>query len=315
VVLFISLLTMATVVSIYAAAYYGIAGIRDRQRLEKRLEQLGMTPQMLESSRRSVLLRWGDWFDRTRWGMKVAARLAQADLPLKPSEFIGILAGAMLLLMLAISAVFHLRPLLNLIMAGIIVALLARLYLDARRDHYLTKLSAQMPEVAVLISNSLKAGLSVPQAFQVVVDKMTRPAKQEFSRICQEIRLGAMLDEAMARMMERLPSDELHIMLTTIMIQRKAGGDLARALAVMSEAISARHRLRNEINTLTAEARFTSLAIMIMPIVILAILNQMMPGSVTDFLSNPIGWIITGLFTAIQVAGFLLIRRIANVQV
>lgn len=274
-----------------------------------------MSPQRLESTRRSAFLRWGDWFDRTGWGARVAGRVAQADLPLRASQFVVILLGLLILLMLAISAVFQLRLLLNLIMAGIVVAVVAKLYLDARRDHYLTELSAQMPGVAVLISNSLRANLSVPQAFEVVVDKVDRPAKQEFDRVCRELRLGSTLREAMVRMMDRLPSDELHIMLTTIMIQRRAGGNLSRALAVMSEAISARHRLRNEINTLTAEARFTSLAIVIMPVVILAIMNQMMPGSVTDFLSSPIGWVIAGLFAAIQVGAFLLIRRITNVQV
>jgi tight adherence protein B len=107
----------------------------------------------------------------------------------------------------------------------------------------------------------------------------------------------------------------LSLLLTTISIQRKAGGNLAAALSVVSTAITGRHRVRNEIATLTAEARYTSLIILALPVVMLALLNQVLPGSVTALLGNPLGWFLIAFFIAVQMVAFIAISRIARVRV
>jgi tight adherence protein B len=287
----------------------------ERDQAKRLMMELGLDAEALKEYNASFIERWSIRFDKTRQGEQLAARLQQADLRIAPSQFVMALLGTGVGLFLLITAAFQLTPLLTSIITVATVGLGVKFFLDARRDHYRTTLSAQMPEVATLMSNSLKAGLSVPQAFEVVADKMQSPAGSEFRRLAQEIRLGVPLTDALQRMTARLKIEELEIMVTAILIQRKSGGNLTRALAVMSSAITARHRLRNEINTMTAEGRFTSVAILIMPFVTLGILNQMMPGSVTEFLSSPIGWVVGGIFTAAQVLAFILIGRVANVKV
>jgi tight adherence protein B len=165
------------------------------------------------------------------------------------------------------------------------------------------------------MGNSLRAGLAVLQAFEVVAERMQRPAGREFDRLAREIRLGKGLDEAMLDMFKRLPSEELRMMVTTILIQRVAGGNLAHALSVMSEAITARFKLRDEVRTMTAEARYSGLILVVMPIVVLGILNRLMEGAVGQFLSNPLGWIVGGLFVGVMVLAFTLIGRVSRVQV
>jgi Flp pilus assembly protein TadB len=73
--------------------------------------------------------------------------------------------------------------------------------------------------------------------------------------------------------------------------------------------------VRNEISTLTAEARFTGLIIMVLPVITLAMLNQTMEGAVSTFLNDPLGWVITTVFIAVLVAAFVLINRFAHVRV
>ena len=123
------------------------------------------------------------------------------------------------------------------------------------------------------------------------------------------------METAMQRMLDRLPSEELRMMMTTVSIQRLAGGNLAEALAVMSSAITARRKLREEINAMTAEARYTGVLLVILPIMTLALVNRMMPGSVTRFLGHPIGWLIMAVYIAVQVAAFALIQRISDIKV
>lgn len=265
--------------------------------------------------RASVRELLGSRIDRSKWGKSFAEQLLRADLTFSPSEYLMLLAGAAIVLAIVVAIFFSLNALLDLIIGALLAWLLSRFYLEARRDRYLTLLAAQIPDVALLISNSLKAGLAAPQAFEVIADKMARPAGIEFKRLVQEIRLGTPADEAMQRMMERFPCEELSLLMTTIIIQRRAGGNLARALAVVSSAIAMRHRVRNEIATLTAEARFTSLVILLIPIFTLAVLNQILPGAVTDFMSNILGFIVTLVFIGVLAVAFMAINRIAKVRV
>jgi Flp pilus assembly protein TadB len=83
----------------------------------------------------------------------------------------------------------------------------------------------------------------------------------------------------------------------------------------MSEAITARFKLRDEVRAMTAEARYSGLILVVMPFVVLGILNRLMEGAVGQFLGNPIGWIIGGLFVGVLVLGFTLIGRVSRVQV
>ena len=310
-----AILGSLTVVTLGALIYDWIVNRARQSEVVHLLDKIGLDAGGADLHRRSVFARWSDLIAKTRWGRRLDAQLRQADLPLKSSQYVVVLFGIGILLFLAIGAIYQLAPLLNLVVTLAVTSLGSKLFLDSRRDHYTEAFSSQMPEVALLVSNSLKAGLSVPQAFGIVAEKMKQPAGVEFGRVSREIRLGLPLDEALQRMVERLPIEELRIMVVTILINRKGGGDLSRALAVMSSAITARHALRGEISALTAEGRFSSVAILVMPFAILAILNLMMPGSVADFFNTPIGWIVVIIFVMAQAVAFVLINRIANVKV
>jgi len=255
------------------------------------------------------------FIDRTKWGQKALEPLRLADLDISATIFLGariLLIGA---LFVAIRFILEVNLVVNLIVALAGAALITRAYLRSRQDHYVASFDHQMPEVALLMSNSLRAGLAVLQAFEVVADRMERPASREFDRLAREIRLGKGLDEAMLDMLGRLPSQELGMMVTTILIQRVAGGNLAHALSVMSEAITARFKLRDEVRTMTAEARYSGLILVIMPIAVLGILNRLMEGAVGQFLSVPVGWIVGGLFVGVMVLAFTLVGRVSRVQV
>jgi len=306
---------MATVVISSIAAYYLFGYALWRRRLDTRMGEWGADSEVRHLYRRSVFLQLGDWIDNTSWGKKVQSQLLQADLLLKPSEYLAILVLLWLASFFVVQLLFELSFLFSGMIAIITVIILSRFYLNSRRDHYVASFDAQMPEVATLISNSLKAGLSIHQAFQVVADKMPAPAGIEFARTNQEIRMGIDIERVMMGMLDRLPSEELRMMMTTIMIQRLAGSNLAEALSVMSSAVTARRKLKDEIRTMTAEVRFSGVLLVVLPIITLAIVNRIMPGSVVRFISHPVGWIIMTIYITVQVVAFILVRRISDIRV
>lgn len=298
------------------AFYYWYLYARQKRELDMRVVELGADMETRILRRKSFLLQVGDRIDRTRWAReKMAPRLAMADLQITPSEYLAAVILLGVSTYLAMRILLQTPTYINLMATLAALIFIPRAYLNSRRDHYINSFDAQMPEVAVLMSNSLRAGLSVPQAFEVVAEKMERPAGEEFDRISREIRLGVDMDTAMHRMLERLPSEELRLMITTIRIQRRAGGNLAHALAVMSEAMTARFKLKDEVRTLTAEARFTGLILVFLPLATMVIINRAMPGSVANFLSNPMGLALGVLFVAVMVLANVLVNRVSTIRV
>jgi tight adherence protein B len=310
----IFLILVATVLTAGLAALYITTFSYLRWRLTSRVGKVGVDKAIGE--RRPANWRHISTFvDRTKWGRNAQERLRLADLDISPTIFLAARLVLIAGLYLAVQFILEINVFVNLIVSLAGAQLITGAYLRSRQDHYVASFDAQMPEVALLMGNSLRAGLAVLQAFEVVAERMQRPAGREFDRLAREIRLGKGLDEAMLDMFKRLPSEELRMMVTTILIQRVAGGNLAHALSVMSEAITARFKLRDEVRTMTAEARYSGLILVVMPIVVLGILNRLMEGAVGQFLSNPLGWIVGGLFVGVMVLAFTLIGRVSRVQV
>ena len=312
------LLLVLSCIGAVLAGFFGLVSLVGwRSRRSEVASQLDVVTRVADSGggKPQILHAWNERIAKSAWGKQMATRLAQADLDMSPSTYAAALLGVWLLIFVASSMFFQPPVFISVLFSSALVWLASRFFLETRRDHYLSQLANQMPDVALLVSNSIKAGLSVVQAFEVASEKMPRPSGTEFGRVVKQLRLGDPFDQAIERMMERLPCEELGLLLKTVAIQRKAGGNLSRALSVMSTAISARHRVRNEISTLTAEARFTGLIIMVLPVITLAMLNQTMEGAVSTFLNDPLGWVITTVFIAVLVAAFVLINRFAHVRV
>lgn len=295
--------------------YYLVSSRQRRQEMDERLEELGGNPWAVAQSRKSFLLRWGDQFDRTGQAKEIEKQLIQAELSLKPSEymtFVMFLGVAVFF----IGAIFlQINLFLNLALAVTIPRYLPKFYLRSRRNRYILSLNGQLVEVAMTMSNSLRAGLSIQQAIEVVARETPPPAGREFGLMARELRLGANIETVIEKMLERLPSDELKVMMTAILVQRKVGGNLARALSEMSHTIAEREKLNGEIRTMTAEARYTSLLIPLLPIGMLVLMRNTMPDFVEPLFNNPIGWIVLAIFGAIQIVAFLIIRRMADIKV
>ena len=254
----------------------------------------------------------------TQLGKKIDEMIDDADLQIGSLTVVGgwLVLCTFLYIVFLLFLQFNVFP--NMIMSGLFGTGIVYYYLVSRKDAYARALQVQTPEIAQLMSNSLRAGQSLYFAMQEIEEKLPRPANREFRRLRLQIDIGGLsIDQALTTLLRRFPSEEMRILVTSLLVQRRAGGDLIGALESISKAIGARRRVRNEIDTVTAEARQTTMIAIALPIVILIILNQLSPGMVSDFI-NESSW---GLpFTIVvyvlpQVATIYLIRRISDVKV
>lgn len=317
------LLLLASILSVGVAAYcvtIGVCELLARRQLNRQVYQrlLDFTQAHKPQSVWVRLYRGLNvQISKTALGRWINQLVYEADLEW---SILTVVALWLLLCMAVFAALLLLLQLAfvpNLLLSNMAATGLSAFYFITRKDAYEKALQAQTPEIAQLISNSLRAGQSLYFAFQEVEQKLPRPAQREFRSLRLQIDVGGLsLDQAMRNFLQEHPSEEMRILITALLVQRRAGGDLISALANISKAIFARRRIRNEIETITAQARQTSFISIVLPFVVLVILNQVSPGMVAQFINWPPGLIFFVVLYALpQTAAFLIIRRMGDVKV
>ena len=185
-----------------------------------------------------------------------------------------------------------------------------------QRRRYLDAFDAQLIEAVSVMAGAIRAGMSVPQAIDRVSRKMPSPAGPEFRQLALEINvLGRSVEATLNNALRRLPSEDLAVVVSTLVIQRQSGGNLVKALTQLSDIMRERSELRKEINTMTAEVRYSAYIIIGMPVVVVLFLRNVVPELVNPLFENPIGWIILAMFAAALTVAFVLIKRVANIRV
>ncbi|MGO9178364.1 MAG: type II secretion system F family protein [Candidatus Limnocylindrales bacterium] len=260
------------------------------------------------------------------FGANLARDIARADLHLKVSEYIAIWAAAILgipLLMILLSpfvTVFS-SPL-AWVIGAIIGFILPRIWLGRRRAGRLKAFNGQLPDTITLIANALRAGSSFLQAVELVVRETRPPISTEFGRVIREVNLGLPFDQALENMLRRVRSDDLELMVTAISIQHQVGGNLAEILDSIAFTIRERVRIKGEIRTLTAQQRMSGYVVAFLPIGLTAILFVIAPNFMQPMfrkppaiLGLPAGVIVLCIAGFSMLMGFLIIRRIVDIEV
>jgi tight adherence protein B len=172
----------------------------------------------------------------------------------------------------------------------------------------------QLPELARILSNGASAGLSMVSAYGVAVQELDDPAKTELQIALEEIRIGQPFERAMENLGQRLPSRELSVLVTTLAIQQRSGGDLVRALSDMAATLEARRETQREVKTLMAGATATSYVVMFIGGAALFLADLTRPGTLDRVAASPLGLAALGVAGILFFVGFVIIRRITRID-
>jgi tight adherence protein B len=165
-----------------------------------------------------------------------------------------------------------------------------------------------------MLVSGLRAGVGLIQAMDLVRREMPRPAGVEFGRVVQENGLGVSLEEALGRLLERMPGDDLSMVITVIKIQAEVGGNLANVLDGVITTIRERVRIAQEIRTLTAQQRFTGYLLAGMPFFVAGAIMFINPGFLMPLFSPQWLW-LPAMAVVMIVVGFVVISRIVDIKV
>jgi tight adherence protein B len=177
------------------------------------------------------------------------------------------------------------------------------------------KIEGQLMDSLVLMSNGLKSGKDISQAFDMVSREMRPPIADEFGLMMRNYQLGTPFEEAMRGMEDRVTSKLLSYMIKAIIIQRQVGGNLTKIFDRIVENIREESKLEQKVGALTAQQKIQSVVVGIAPIVMVSIMFAVQPDTMISFYGSPIGMIV-GLFCAGWLGvGMVVTNKLSKVEV
>jgi tight adherence protein B len=297
----------------------------ERSLIEERLGQYTEDEIALQAAgadaESSALTEWVNVrVEESSWGEGIARNLAQADLKLKPAEYVALTV----ILIIAFGGIAFFiggEGLQRFVSAGIgviIALIIPRIYINRQKAQRLQKFNEQLPDMLNLMVNGLRAGFSTVQAMEAVSKELPPPISVEFRRLVQEMQIGIPMEQALDNLYRRIPSEDLDLIIAAINVQREVGGNLAEILDTISYTIRERVRIKGEIRVLTSQVMYSGRFLSVLPFIlggILWFLNR--PYMMMFFNPNTrvCGGILIALIFILISSGYFMMTRVANIEV
>jgi tight adherence protein B len=239
---------------------------------------------------------------------RLATELARADLPVTPQEYI--LATFLIGLLGALLGFTPAHSGISALIGGLLGLFAPRLYLVYLQHKHIEAFNGELENMLVLVSNTLRSGYGLSQAFETVAKESAPPLSTEFLRLTREVALGISMQEALANLLRRNPSGDLDLVITAINVNHAVGGSLSEVLDQIAGTIRERVRLASEINAITSMQRFSAWVLIIMPILLAIVIYFMNPGYISLLWQGTCGFALLGTWLVLMIVGILLIRRL-----
>lgn len=273
---------------------------------------------LAEEQKTSAFSVWLDnKLEGSKFGDKIATNLAQADLKLRPAEYVAAMVIASFLLAFFAWAVGG-QNIISAMIGAVLGGMMPRIYMKRQQNKRLVNFGNQLPDMLNLVVNGLKAGYSTMQALESVSKELPPPLSDEFSRVVKEMQLGIAMDDALNNMHRRIPSDDLDLIITAINVQREVGGNLATILETISYTIRERIKIAGEIRVLVSQVIYSGRFLAMLPLILMGLLwfanreyllTFFAPGNLLC------GGTMLGIAGTMVGAGYLAMNKLADIEI
>jgi len=301
--------------------FYSFKAIRnpDRTRIRKKLKKLSISGQEAEATdllrkrtlsevpllnRLLLRITMIERLDRLRY-------LADAQLP----------AGFFILLALFFASAsflgFYLMRIdliLNVLLA-ICIGTFPFLYLHIKKNRRMKKFQAQLPEALDLMARSLRAGHAFSTGMKLAAEEFEDPLGPEFSATLDEINFGLGVPDALTNFVNRVECQDLNFFVVAVILQRETGGNLAEIMENIAHLIRERFKLYGKVKTLAAEGKLSMWVLLALPFFIIGALFVVNPEYIKILFIEPAGRIMCGIALFMMFIGYLVMRRMVNIEV
>jgi tight adherence protein B len=200
-------------------------------------------------------------------------------------------------------------------LAGLLGIWVAVQFLNWQRQKRIEKFINQLPELARILANATQAGLALRTAIGMAAEEMEAPAGEELGKVAAQLAIGASMDDALGELTDRLPSRELVVLVTTLVLSNRAGGQVVSALRNLTETLEERKETRREVRTQLSQVNMTSYAVPTLGVGALFLLNAIEDGALDRMTGSPVGQACVIISFGLYAIGFFLIRRLSRIDV
>lgn len=292
---------------------------QEQKALDKRITRIKVAPGLIGSDPSGLLLATNDagsfaFLESLVTSYKVSDKLLSLILQSEVNMTLGkllFLCGACGVGISALSFIFT-GKLVITGLAGLQASFYPILFLRWRRNRKVKAFNDGLADSIDMMARSLRAGHSVVAAVGIVAEQAVEPVKFEFNEVFKKQNYGLPLRDALMQMLERVPSQDLRVLVTGMLVQKETGGNLAEILDRISFVIRERLRIQGEISTHTAQGRLTGWILCLLPIVLLVLINWINPGYSSVLFDEPTGRKLLYIGIGLLIGGGLMIRQIIN---
>ncbi|GAA1548319.1 type II secretion system F family protein [Streptomyces albidochromogenes] len=249
---------------------------------------------------------------KTTLGKRIHVRLSATGLDLTAGEFfVYVVVGVAALWLIASSV---LAPFFGPV-AGLVALWSASAFLNWQRQKRIEAFINQLPDLSRILANATAAGLALRTALSMAAEELEAPAGEELSTVANQLAVGRSIDDALGELAERLPSRELVVLVTTLVLSNRAGGTVVGSLRNLTETLEERKETRREVRTMLAEVNATAYTIPLLGLGAMIMLNSVTPGSMARMTGSPVGQIIVIVAIGLYALGFIVMRRLGKIDV
>ncbi len=184
--------------------------------------------------------------------------------------------------------------------------------LSFRRQRRIAAFNNVLADSIDIMGRALRAGHSMTAAIGIVAEQAAEPVKTEFDEVFKKQNYGLPLRDALMQLLDRVPSQDLRVLVTGILVQKDTGGNLAEILDHTAFVIRERIRIHGEIRVHTAQGRLTGCILCLLPVIMLILINMTNPGYSRVLFNTPTGHKLLYAGIGLLFTGGMLMRMIIN---
>jgi tight adherence protein B len=177
------------------------------------------------------------------------------------------------------------------------------------------KFVGQFADAIDVIVRGIKSGQPLGDCLKIIAKESPQPVAGEFTLAIDAIAMGVPMDQALNRMYQRLPLQEVNFFNIVLSIQQKAGGNLSEALGNLSGVLRSRKLLREKIKALSSEAKASAMIIGSLPIIVMLLVYFTTPAYIMTLFTSQLGHLVLLIAGCLMATGIYIMRSMINFKI
>lgn len=183
------------------------------------------------------------------------------------------------------------------------------------RERRKRRFLVELPDAITSISTMMKAGNNLNMALEIIVSESKGPISQEFGVFLNELRLGVNYFDALDNLRDRMPIQELELVISGMKISKEIGGSLSDVLYRLADTIRRKIEMEGKIDALTGQGKAQGYVMTALPLLLAGVLLKLEPEAMGKLFTEIYGWATCAIFVIGLYIGYRFIKKIVNIDV